>query len=214
MKSLNCGHGARCVEHGERWCCQVQCVAIEQANLAAASNKLAVGKETIHGKYVMQAQCQQGQPVRTTQRQQVTPRSIYVIGSLRNPNIPVVAAALRASTGLRVFDDWYSAGPNADDHWKEYEQARGRDYISALAGAAAKNVYAFDKRHLEAATDVVLVLPAGKSGHLELGFCAGRGKRTYILLEAGVDPRWDVMYKFADAVVESVSQLGGKINAQ
>jgi hypothetical protein len=66
---------------------------------------------------------------------------------------------------------------------------------------------------LDAATDVVLVLPAGKSGHLELGYCAGKGKRTYILLEADADPRWDVMYQFADVIVENIGQLVEAMNA-
>lgn len=141
------------------------------------------------------------------------PRLVYVIGSLRNPCIPNLAECIRHGTGCDVFDDWYSAGPTADDHWKEYEQGRGHDYITALRGEAAKNVYAFDKRHLDAATDVVLVLPAGKSGHLELGYCAGKGKNTYILLEPDTDPRWDVMYQFADHVVETVEALVEKLHA-
>lgn len=176
---------------------------------------------TIHGKYQYTSldmqQVQQGKvnpsplyaPI-----QQTLPRSVYVIGSLRNPMIPEIAEDIRERTGLKVFDDWYSAGPEADDYWKRYEQERGHDYISALAGAAARNVFEFDKRNLDAATDVVLVLPAGKSGHLELGYCAGKGKRTYILLEAGTDPRWDVMYQFADWVVENTGQLVEKMNVR
>ncbi len=45
----------------------------------------------------------------------------------------------------------------------------------------------------------VLVLPAGKSGHLELGYLIGQGKPAYIWMPEEPD-RWDVMYRFADAV--------------
>ena len=41
---------------------------------------------------------------------------------------------------VEVFDDWYAAGPEADDYWKSYEINRGRDYIDALSGRAARHV--------------------------------------------------------------------------
>jgi len=39
---------------------------------------------------------------------------LYLIGSLRNPRVPEVAEILRWN-GHLVFDDWYAAGPEADD---------------------------------------------------------------------------------------------------
>ena len=130
---------------------------------------------------------------------------IYLIGSLRNPRIPVLAEDLR-SRGWEVFDDWHAAGPEADDHWQRYEEARGHDYITALAGYAANHVWAYDKAHLDRASRGVLVLPAGKSGHLELGYMIGQGKPGYILLDKEPE-RYDVMYRFADAVCETDDEL-------
>jgi hypothetical protein len=130
---------------------------------------------------------------------------IYLIGSLRNPRIPEVAADLRAA-GLDVFDDWYSAGPEADDSWQEYEQQRGRSFSEALDGAHARNVFDFDRFHLGIADAVVLVAPAGKSAHLELGWSLGRGKPGYVLLDGEPD-RYDVMYRFATGVFTSVKDL-------
>lgn len=134
-------------------------------------------------------------------------RSIYVIGSLRNEAIPEVAKAIRSAVPeVVVFDDWFSAGPRADDHWKDYEVHRGRTFIEALAGAAARNVFRFDKTNLDRCDAAVLVLPAGKSGHLELGYAAGCGKTTFILNPEDAE-RWDVMYNFATKVVPSVAAL-------
>jgi nucleoside 2-deoxyribosyltransferase len=137
---------------------------------------------------------------------------IYIIGSLRNPQVPEVANRLRAER-FEVFDDWYAAGPEADDKWREYEQQRGRTYVEALDGAAAKNVFHFDLRNLEKSDAAVLVLPAGKSGHLELGWMAGRGKLTYVLMPEE-DVRWDVMYQFANRVVTSVGGLVGALHSE
>lgn len=129
---------------------------------------------------------------------------IYLIGSLRNPQVPAIANRLRVE-GFEVFDDWYAAGPEADDKWRDYEKGKGHSFVEALEGEAAKNVFMFDKRHLERAQQVVLALPAGKSGHLELGWALGRGVPGYVLLDN--PERWDVMYQFATKVVTSIDEL-------
>lgn len=131
---------------------------------------------------------------------------VYLIGSLKNPNIPIIANKIREA-GFEVFADWWCASDDADDTWKMYEQGQGHSYLEALNGYMAKHVFEFDKSHLERCDIAVLVLPAGKSGHLELGWSIGKGKKGYILLEEGTDPRWDCMYLFADGVFETINQL-------
>lgn len=132
-------------------------------------------------------------------------KNIYLIGSLRNPQIPEIAEMLREA-GHFVFDDWYAAGEKADDAWRAYEIGRGRTYREALQGHAARHVYAFDRQHLHRCDTVVLALPAGKSSHMELGWACGAGKDTHVLLDKDYD-RWDVMYQFATGVWDSVDQL-------
>lgn len=129
---------------------------------------------------------------------------IYLIGSLRNTMVPEVAARLR-DKGFDVFDDWYAAGEIADDSWRDYEKARGRTYVEALKCPAAKHVFEFDLKWLKASNAAVLVLPAGKSSHLELGWMLGQGKRGFVLLDS--PDRWDVMYQFATGVCSSVDEL-------
>lgn len=131
--------------------------------------------------------------------------TLYLIGSLRNPQIPLIAADLRTA-GFDVFDDWFAAGPIADDSWRDYEKQRGHSYEQALLGYAANHVFEFDEYHLNRCDVAVLALPAGKSGHLELGYVIGKGKPSYILLDAQPE-RFDVMYKFADGVYSSVPAL-------
>lgn len=139
--------------------------------------------------------------------------TIYIIGSLRNPDLPYVGRELR-SFGWDVFDSWFSAGERADDAWQEHETLKGNDYPTALKGYAAQNVFNFDKRHLERADIGVLVMPAGKSGHLELGWMLGKGKPGFILHPAGTWPeRWDVMAAFADGVFNHVHQLTNALEA-
>ncbi len=137
---------------------------------------------------------------------------IYLIGSLRNPAVPIVANDLR-SQGYEVFDDWYAVGPKADDHWLEYEKGRGRTYAEALKGHAAQNTFHFDKRHIDASDVGVLVYPAGKSAHLELGYMIGQGKQGFILVEENPE-RWDVMTQFATGVAHSIKDLFEMLKSQ
>jgi hypothetical protein len=123
---------------------------------------------------------------------------IYLIGSLRNPAITTLGNALRAE-GFSIFDDWMAAGPEADDYWRDYEKGKGHSYKEALAGAAAKNVFQFDKTHLDESEAAVLVMPAGKSAHLELGYMAGSGKNTFYYMEDEPE-RFDVMLQFCTRV--------------
>ena len=123
---------------------------------------------------------------------------LYLIGSLRNPQVPIVATQLRVA-GYEVFDDWMAAGPEADDWWQKYETDRGHDFKAALQGHAAHHVYEFDKAHLDSSDACVLLLPAGKSGHLEFGYMMGKGKPGWILMD-GDPERFDVMYQFAGCV--------------
>lgn len=143
-------------------------------------------------------------------------KKLYIIGSLRNPLIPVTAHALRSRLpGVEIFDDWYAAGPEADDYWMAYEKARGRTFTEALKGYAAENVFNFDRRHLDQADGALLVLPAGKSGHLELGYMAGKGKWTGILLADEQEPdRWDVMYGFASGVFRTLEDVVAEVGVK
>lgn len=129
---------------------------------------------------------------------------IYLIGSLKNPEIPTIANELRAE-GYDVFDDWYAAGPNADDHWRDYEKGRERTFVQALNTVFARNAFEFDFRHLWAADVAVLVLPAGKSGHLEAGWARGQGKSLYVLVDS--PDRWDMMYQFANGVTSNMDGI-------
>lgn len=126
-------------------------------------------------------------------------KSIYIIGSLRNPMVPKIGNALR-KLGLDVFDDWFASGPETDDYWKKYEKGRGNGFGQALKGYMAPHVFEFDKYHLDRTDGSVLVVPAGKSAHLELGYTIGRGKPGFILFPSEPKDRWDVMYQFATKV--------------
>jgi len=49
-------------------------------------------------------------------------------------------------------------------------------------------------------------MPAGKSGHMELGYMIGQGKPCFVYFDKEPE-RWDVMYQFAKEVCFSMEEL-------
>lgn len=134
-----------------------------------------------------------------------TKNHIYLVGALKNQEIPKIAKRL-TQEGFEVFAEWHNPGPEADMFWQEHEKFKGSTYKEALAGSHVENVFYYDQAYIDLADIVVLVMPAGKSGHLELGYAAGSGKKTFILLDQEPD-RYDVMPRFANAVCNNLDEL-------
>jgi hypothetical protein len=140
------------------------------------------------------------------------PKKIYVIGSLANKKIPHFANRLR-TLGFEVFDQWWSPGPLADSYLLHYAKIRGMSYKETLADYAAKHIFEFDRHHILAADIVIMLMPSGKSGHMETGFAVGKGKKVYVLFES--EPkRFDVMYGFATEIFTKEKDLRMRLKEQ
>ena len=146
---------------------------------------------------------------------------IYCIGSLKNHAIPDVALRLREA-GHEAFDDWWSSSEDCDDWWQAHERKKGRPYREAIYGYHARNVFEFDKYHLDRCDAGVLIMPAGRSGHAEFGYLVGREKPVFVLF-LDEPEKFDVMHLFATAICFSVDELiqelavfmkRGKVNMQ
>ena len=133
------------------------------------------------------------------------PRNIYIGGALANAEIVRLTKFLQ-DNGHVPFSEWYTPGKEADVLWRDYELAIGFDYRAALKRPAAVNTFEFDKKHIELNDYFLMVLPCGKSAHLELGYGNGIGKQTIIYMSTQPE-RWDVMYGFADHIVYNDGEL-------
>ena len=130
---------------------------------------------------------------------------VYIGGALANPEIVRITALLQ-DNGISAFSEWYTPGAEADVKWRDYEIALGYDYRTALKRPAAVNTFTFDKRHIDECDTFLMVLPCGKSAHMELGYAIGKGKRGIIYMPNEPE-RWDVMYGFADRIVMTDKEL-------
>jgi hypothetical protein len=136
-------------------------------------------------------------------------RRIYVASSWRNVAYPSVVDALREA-GHKAYDFRHPDGPDdeygfhwsdIDPNWKNWSKEKFRE---ALDHPIANRGYSRDLMAMEWCQDCVLVLPCGRSAHSELGWCAGTGKRTIVLLSDG-EP--ELMYKLFDHICVSVKEV-------
>ena len=116
---------------------------------------------------------------------------IYLASSWRNTTQPIFLRMLR-DAGHEVYD--FRNPENASGfQWKsldpEWQNWTAREYrVNLLKNPLASHGYLNDMRAMEWADTCVLLLPCGRSAHLEAGWFAGRGKRLIILTQDGEEP--------------------------
>jgi len=131
---------------------------------------------------------------------------IYVASSWRNTSQPDVVTTLRR-VGHEVYD-FRNPVPDHAFHWSEIDPDWQRwnpvTFREALEHPIARAGYASDMAALESADAVILILPCGRSAHLELGYAVGRGQHTAILLG---DSEPELMYRMADCLAISIEEV-------
>jgi hypothetical protein len=91
------------------------------------------------------------------------------------------------------------------------ERAPVDEYLNALTHPLAESGFAFDFSAMQKADTFILILPCGRSAHLELGWAVGQGKKTIILLDGPVVTP-ELMYKMVDHLVTDLPQLMEVLN--
>lgn len=145
---------------------------------------------------------------------------IYVASSWRNTEQPHVVKSLR-DANHEVYDFKDSDGfhwSNVDPEFKGNGdvQLRGledfdkledfRNYRRALMHPVAQQGFSRDFEHMEWADAFVLVLPCGRSAHLEAGWAIGKRKPTCVFMP-DFDGTWDLMYLMADLITDSYAEM-------
>jgi len=142
-------------------------------------------------------------------KQEKVKKSVYLMGSLANPDIPFIGNKIR-ELGFEAIDDWWSPGPLADSYLKHYAKIRKLNYKQTLETYAAKHIFEFDKGLIDRADIGVLVMPGGKSAHLELGYLIGTGKPGYVLFD-GIPSKIDIMYNFCTNLYFDFNELAEEL---
>lgn len=71
--------------------------------------------------------------------------------------------------------------------------------ISVLKEPMIVDAFKQDKKWIDWADAIILVLPSGRSAHLEAGYAKGKGKHLWIIGDFPIG-EFDLMYGFADGL--------------
>jgi len=132
---------------------------------------------------------------------------IYVASSWRNIGQPTVVKALRAN-GHEVYDFRNPETGSVGFHWSEidpkWQSWRSDEFRTALEHPISISGLTADHRAMDWSEGTVLVMPCGRSAHLELGYAVGQRKPTFILLADG-EP--ELMYGLVTYLCISLDEL-------
>ena len=135
---------------------------------------------------------------------------IYVASSWRNDHQPGVVNLLRAN-GYEVYDfkkpipgDDGFHWSEIDGSWKSWTVSKYRD---ALDHPIAEAGYAKDMHAMLWADSCVVVMPCGRSAHLEAGWFCGQGKPCIFLFPDGVMVEPELMVKMGNGIVRGNAEL-------
>lgn len=135
---------------------------------------------------------------------------LYVASSWRNAHQPAVVKLLREE-GHEVYD---FRNPEPGDHgfaWSDLDRAwetwTPDVYVEMLDHAIACRVFLKDYTAMKEADACVLVLPCGRSAHLEAGYFVGAGKPLVIYYPATDRVEPELMYRMAERVVTTHDDL-------
>lgn len=137
-------------------------------------------------------------------------RKIYVASSWRNTLQPEIVRFLR-SNGHEVYDfrnpmpgNHGFAWSQIDPDWVNWTPVKFAEIIQS--SPIALDGFRLDKQGLDWCDTCVLVLPCGRSAHLEAGYACGQGKRVIFLLQENqFEP--ELMYLLGNSLVCFPSDL-------
>lgn len=137
--------------------------------------------------------------------------NIYVASSWRNNIQPIVIRALLLA-GYNVYDFRNPSEGDKGFHWSEIDPAwkswTVEKYINSLIHPLAVSGFKKDFDAMKWADVCVMVMPCGRSAHLEAGYFVGANKKLIILTNDG-EP--ELMYKMANTICTNVDEVISKL---
>lgn len=132
---------------------------------------------------------------------------IYVASSWRNTRQPLIVTILRSS-GHEVYDFRNPKPNDTGFHWAEinhsYQNWSPSELRKALKHPIAEAGFKSDFNAMHWADCFVGVMPFGRSASLEMGWAAGAGKKTILLLDES-EP--ELMIKMLDHLCININEM-------
>jgi len=133
---------------------------------------------------------------------------IYIASSWKNWEMVRAIAYFLEKRGYQVDDFTNSDKGRYVFDYREIGNKDSFNAITFLEDIRSQRAFKEDKKWLDWANTCILVLPAGRSAHLEAGYIKGKGGYL-IIYHIGGFPQgeFDVMYGFADVLTPNIDYL-------
>lgn len=133
---------------------------------------------------------------------------IYIASSWNNKEDVRQLAEYLRGYGLEVDDFTDDSEGRYVFHWNELGNLEEIDAKNFMEDERTQKAFKQDKEMLDWADMVILLLPAGRSSHLEAGYAVGCGKPLLIFAPHGFPKgEFDVMYGFAEKLCDDVIEI-------
>ena len=134
---------------------------------------------------------------------------IYTASSWRNQYYDNILSELHKE-GYTIYNfrnprpnDYGFAWKQIDPQWEKWTIP---EYLKGLEAPLAVKGFESDFWGIETADVCVLILPCGRSAHLEAGFFVGHPRKKLIIyITETIEP--ELMYKMADSIVTNMTDL-------
>ena len=134
-------------------------------------------------------------------------KKIYIASSWKNVYLVRTWAEFLRSKGFEVDDFTDNSRGRYVFYFADICNPEETDAIQLLQMSEAQKAFDEDKKWIDWADVVFLLLPAGKSSHLEAGYAKGQEKKLIIFQEQYPKGEFDVMYGFADLLTDDPCEV-------
>ena len=130
-------------------------------------------------------------------------KRIYIASSWKNQQAVLELAETLELHGFEVDAFCRATDQRYAFHWSEFMDDKIEllkyDAVSFINDPKVQRAFAEDKKWLDWSDTVIMLMPCGRSSHLEAGYAKGQGKRLFIYGEF-LKGEFDVMYGFAEGL--------------
>lgn len=138
----------------------------------------------------------------------MTKLHVYVAGSFKQRDLCVEAGRLIRDIGVLAYvfcDEGSEAFPHSMK-LREENLIETFTPMTAIEHETVKKIYAINMTELEKSDVVLLMLPCGKSAHMEAGWIKGVDGKVIIYGEM-IKGEFDAMYGMADLVTDDFNKV-------
>lgn len=133
---------------------------------------------------------------------------IYLASSWKNEHLVRSMANYLTVLGHEVDDFTNDSNGRFTFSFNQIPNVEELDAKSVLNNPLVQRAYQEDKKWLDWSEIVIMILPCGKSAHLEAGYIKGSGKKLIIYSFTDFPKgEFDVMYGFANLITNDIKEI-------